>query len=293
MTTSDTTRIAAVAMHSAMGNFAANLAAVAAWCRRAHAEGAQFALFPEECITGSLNKSDLDFSAAREIVNAAKAQTIAALEALCRELDMTVVVGTIEPVGERFANSALIVGPKGYLATFTKLHLPNAGEKEWFVAGDQFPVVTSQGWTFGVGICYDMRFPEIFRTAAHHGADFFLLPVGGSGGQPGLDGDQRQQVELHKSLAMQLLPARAVDNALYIFYANQAGYSGNAHFPGFTLAVDPQGSVIDEYLAGEGMTVSEISRSTIEKARQSGCYTVDETRPEVYAAAHRVGVAST
>ncbi len=288
MTTTDTTRIAAVAMHSAMGDYAANLTAVEAWCRKAHTQGAQFALFPEECITGSLNKSDLDFDAARQIVQAAAAATMPALEALCRELDMTVVVGTIEPSGERFANSALIVGPNGYLATFTKLHLPNEGEKKWFVAGDQFPVVTSQGWTFAVGICYDLRFPEIFRTAACHGADFFLLLVGGSGGQPGPDGDQGSQVELHKELAMQLLPGRAVDNALYIVYANQAGHSGNAHFPGFTLVVDPQGELVDEYLAGEGMTVTEISRPVVEKARRSGCYTANEIRPEVYAGARRV-----
>ena len=281
--TDETTRVAAVAMHSDMGAWAENLAAVESWCRRAHELGAEFVLFPEECVTGSLNKSDLDRAAAREIVRAAETETLSCLEALCRELDMTVVVGTIESAGGRFANSALIVGPTGHLATYTKLHLPNAGEKAWFVAGDRFPVVASGGWVFGVGICYDLRFPEIFRTAAQHGADFFLLPVGGSGGPgPG-------QVQLHKQLAMQLMPARAVDNALYIFYANQAGGSGNAHFPGFTLVVDPQGSLVDEHLAGEGMTVTEVSRATIARARGSGCCTAAETRPDIYAGAQRVG----
>jgi predicted amidohydrolase len=206
------------------------------------------------------------------------------LESLTSELEMTVVVGTIESAGARFANNALIIGPQGHLATFTKLHLLNAVEKEWFVSGDLLPIVRSQGWTFGVGICYDLGFPEIFRTAAQHGADFFLLAVGGSGGPPGPESDQQDQVAMHKTLAMQLMPARAVDNALYIFYANQAGHSGNAHFPGFSLVVDPQGALIDEHLCGEGMTVTEISRATLDQAQRSGSFTAAETRPEIYAA---------
>jgi len=78
----------------------------------------------------------------------------------------------------------------GRLATFTKLHLPNAVEKESFVSGDLLPIVRSQGWILGVGICYDLRFAEIFRTAAQHGADFFLLAVGGSGGPRDPESDQ-------------------------------------------------------------------------------------------------------
>ena len=287
--TESKTRIAAVAMHSEMGNFRANLAAVSKWCHRARSEGADFALFPEECITGSLNKSDLNIDDARKIVHAAEAESLPWLESLTRELEMTVVVGTIESAGERFANNALIIGPHGHIATFTKLHLPNAVEKEWFISGDLLPIVRSQGWTFGVGICYDLRFPEIFRTAAQHGADFFLLAVGGSGGHPAPEDDQRSQITMHKNLAMQLMPARAVDNALYIFYANQAGHSGNAYFPGFSLAVAPQGALIDEHLCGEGMTVTEISRTILDQARRSGAFTAAETRPEIYAAAALVG----
>ena len=288
--TGSTTRIAAVAMHSEMGDFRTNLAAVSKWCHLARSEGADFALFPEECITGSLNKSDRSFADARKIVRAAEAESLPWLESLTSELEMTVVVGTIESAGDLFANNALIIGPQGHLATFTKLHLPNAVEKEWFVSGDLLPIVRSQGWTFGVGICYDLRFPEIFRTAAQHGADFFLLAVGGSGGHPGPEGDQQSQITMHKNLAMQLMPARAVDNALYIFYANQAGHSGaNAQFPGFSLAVNPQGALIDEHLCGEGMTVTEISRTTLDQARRSGAFTAAETRPEIYAAAALVG----
>ncbi len=284
--TNHTTQVAVVAMHSAMGDFATNLARVEKWTRQARDQGAEFALFPEECITGSLNKSDLSFAAAREIATAAAAEAVSFLEALCGELGMTLVVGTIEPAAERLRNSALIVGPQGYLATFAKLHLPNPNEREWFVEGDVLPIIASQGWRFGMGICYDLRFPEIFRKAAQEGADFFLLPVGGSGGieKVGTGGDQSDQARYHRELAMQLLPARAVDNALYVFYANQAGCSGRAWFPGLALALDPHGQLIGEHLPDEGMIAVEVSRDVLARARSSSSCTVNKVRPEVYGA---------
>ena len=286
-----TTHVAAVAMHSAMGEPEVNLERVSEWAHKACDAGARFAVFPEECITGSLNKSDATKEEARALAVHAEKLSVSWLESLAAELRMTLVVGTIEARGERFRNSTLLVGPEGHLATFTKLHLPNQTELEWFEPGDSFPVVTSQGWTFAVGICFDLRFPELFRTAATHGADFFLLAVGGSGTSNlvGPDGDQTEQAQLHMKMAMDLLPGRAIDNALYIFYANQAGKSGNAWFPGLAFAIDPDGDLIDEHLPDEGMIVCELSRDALEAARSSMSCTVGTARPEIYAAPVIVG----
>ena len=282
----DTARVAAIAMHSEMGDPEENLKRVEQWMREAHAQGGDFALFTEECVTGSMNKSDLTFPEAMEIAKYAAAVTGPRLESLCREMEMTAVVGLIEPAGERFLNSALIVGPEGHLATFRKLHLPKGTERKWFLPGDTLPVVTSQGWTFSVGICYDVRFPEIFRAAALKGAELFLLPVGGSGyGElVGDDGDQSEQVKAHVEEVMYLLPARAVDNGLYVFFANQAGLSGRAWFPGYCLAVDPSGRLVGEHTTGgEGMIVVEVSKQVVEDAKKNPRCTVSEIRPDVYA----------
>ena len=81
---------------------------------------------------------------------------------------------------------------------------------------------------------------------------------------------------------MQLLPSRAIDNALYIFYANQSGRSGNAWFPGLALAIDPNGILIDGYMPDEGMIVTDVSQEALSRARSSSGCTVFETRPEVY-----------
>ncbi len=281
--THDTVKVAAVAMHSKMADPQANLARIEEWTRRAHAKGAAFALFTEECVTGSMNKSDLTDAQVRRVAEEAQEISLPMLERLASELCMTLIVGTIEPADQGLRNSAYIVGPEGHLATFSKLHLPGK-ENEWFLAGASLPVVTSQDWTFSVGICFDARFPEMFRTAASHGAEFFLLAVGASGMEHlvGPGGDQTEQARGHKELSMKYLPSRAVDNGMYVIKANQSGKSGKAWFPGLALAIDPDGELIGEHMPDEGMIMVEVSREAVRRARSSLSCTVDAARPEVY-----------
>lgn len=284
MNESTVTRIAAVAMHSVMGEPATNLARVAYWCERAHKQGARFVLFTEECVTGSMNKSDFSFEEAVRIARDADQMVVPSLEDLAARFNMTLVVGTIEPVQDKLANSLLIVGPEGYLTTYRKLHLPNPNERAWFIEGDQLPVIRSQGWTFGVGVCYDGRFGELFRTAAQMGAEFYLLAVAASGGQDLVTpkGNQHQQALMHRELMMQFMPARAVDNGMYICTANQSGHSGNAWFPGLCLVCDPNGHIVGEHYSDEGMIVVEVSRELVDAARSGSC-AVNGIRPEIYA----------
>ena len=226
----DVARVASVAMHSQMGDPAANLDRVEQWSIQAHQAGASFAVFPEECITGSLNKSDIELPEMLSIVGEASRTSVPRLESISRQLNLTLVVGTIERVGDKFRNGALIVGPQGYLATSYKLCLPNQDEREFFEPGDSLSVVTSQGWTFSVGICADLNQAEYFRAAAEHGAEFFLLAVGGSGKAElvGPEGDLSRQAEEHQAMHVPKMQERATENGIYVFYANQAGQSGNA-----------------------------------------------------------------
>ena len=276
-------KLAAVAMHSEMGNTTTNLQNIEYWATKAQQKGASFALFPEECITGSLNKSDLSSQEILEITDQAKSLSLPFLEKLSKELSITLVVGTITSENSKLKNSAYVVDPEGHLGTFSKIHLPG-NEKNWFVPGDSLPILSSQGWTFAIGICFDARFPELFRTAASKGAEFFLLAVGASG-MPELvskDGDQTAQAKEHKELNMKILPSRAVDNGMYVIHTNQAGKSGDSWFPGLVLAIDPNGNLIGEHMPNEGMIIIEISRNTIEQARSSLSCTIDEIRPSVY-----------
>ena len=263
----DTVPVAAVAMHSAMGEPAVNLDRVETWLRRASRAGARFAVFPEECITGSVNKSEQADDAVLAAIDTAGRLAVPRLEALCRELGMTAVVGTVERRGDRRFNSALVVGPDGYLATYDKMWLPG-GEREYFEPGETLPVIDSQGWRFAVGICADLQRGDYFRLAGHAGAEFFLLCVAGSGmpDMVGPDGDQTKQAEAHQALHVKLMRQWSAQSGLYIFYANQAGKSGPSWFPGLVLVTDPHGQLVAEHLPTEGMVVAEVSRGVLAAA---------------------------
>ncbi len=85
-----TARVACVAMHSEMGDVAANLDCVEQWLVKAHERGASFVVFPEECITGSLNKSSIDREHAARIAEEATKAAIPRLEPLCSKMQLTV-----------------------------------------------------------------------------------------------------------------------------------------------------------------------------------------------------------
>ena len=261
-------RVATVAMHSELGDFETNLARIAFWSAKAQGAGATFAVFPELCVTGSLCNSTMTQESARAIATKAMAIARPRLEALCAKLGMTLVVGIVDPTADRLRNGAMVIDPSGYRTTYHKLWLPNANEQKWFEAGKSLPVIESQGWKFSVGICADINYQSYFSSAAHHGAEMMLCPIGGSGRDSLVNkktGDQTRQAEFHRNLHMKFLPARAADHGLYVFYANQAGRSGDYWYPGLALALDPSGKLVGEHRPTEGMIVTDVSRKLLQR----------------------------
>ena len=133
-------------MHSELGRPAKNLARVAEFCEQARAAGATFVVFPEECLTGSLNKSSLSAEETANVVTAGEKLALPRLEEVAQKNQQTLIVGTILRDGAKYRNAALIVGPAGHLAKFSKLWLPNKNEERFFTAGTELLVIESQGW---------------------------------------------------------------------------------------------------------------------------------------------------
>ena len=147
---------------------------------------------------------------------------------------MTAVVGTVARRGDRRYNSALVVGPAGYLATYDKMWLPG-GEREYFRAGGDAAGDRSRM----AGALRSVSAPTS-SAATTFGWRRTLAPSSSCSAWPGADAgagragrDQTKQAEAHRALHVKLMRRWSAQSGLYIFYANQAGKSGASWFPGW------------------------------------------------------------
>jgi predicted amidohydrolase len=243
-----------------LDNVPANIAKAEAVCTEAAAKGAKVVVFPETALTGSLENLPEGTDFHRHAVRLPGPETKRFAE-IARRLDIGIVMCTAE-VGEekKLYNSAFVVTPGGYQGKFRKL-FPAPGEKAVTVHGRATPVFEIFGWRCGIGICYDIYFPEVARMYALKGADVFLVPTGGTGLPP-------EQVHAkwwkpHFNLAgfMKVCPARALDNGFYVLLPVSADAGGGS------VAVDPRGEQIAYAAGDEELILVTLRRDLVEKAR--------------------------
>jgi predicted amidohydrolase len=153
-------------------------------------------------------------------------------------------------------NTAVVLSPEGErLAHYRKLHLFDAlsvRESDRMRAGDAAPpLVEIEGFRVGLAICYDLRFPELFRSLASRGADLFLVPAAWYSGP------------LKEDHWLTLLKARALENTCYTAGAGLCG----ASFSGRSTVVDPFGFLLCDGGEGTGMVTARIERRRLEEVR--------------------------
>ena len=168
-------RLSVIQMDMRLGESAYNFAHAEALLRRAAAEGADTALLPETWNTGFFPADHLSERSDRggEAVKALCAP-------LARELNMNIVAGSVsDRRGGRVYNTAYVFDRQGAcLAAYDKTHLfTPMGEHEHYAAGDHLTTFSLDGHKCGLLICYDLRFPELFRTLALQGVELLLLPA--------------------------------------------------------------------------------------------------------------------
>lgn len=167
-------RIAVAQYAPHVGDAGGNLVAAVEWARRAAAENVDLLVLPELAASGYVFESEAEAESTAE--DAAQAPIVGALTEVCSASAMHCVVGINERAGAVRHNSAVLLGPRGHIATYRKLHLFN-DEKSWFAPGADLPVVDLPFGRVGMVICFDLWFPEAVRTLALAGAEVIAVPT--------------------------------------------------------------------------------------------------------------------
>lgn len=171
---------------------------------------------------------------------------------------------TLKTGEDRIVNRSFLISADGTVAaTYDKIHmfdvtLPDGKvirESSSYRPGDQAVVATMPWGKLGMSVCYDVRFPHLYRTLAQQGAEFISIPAS----------FQRQTGKAHWHT---LLKARAIENAAYVFAPAMCGeHPGNRQTYGHALIVDPWGEVLADAGEEPGIVYAEIDPAKVAKVR--------------------------
>jgi len=165
-------KIAGVQMEPRLLEKEENLARCLESIQIAAREGARLIVFPECALTGYVFHSLDEAMPAFEPVPGNSTEMIMAA---CRELNVYVVIGLLEVEIDAYYNTAAFLGPWGVLARYRKLHLPHLGIDRFVNPGETpIEICETELGRIGLGICYDIRFPEHARVMALQGADILI-----------------------------------------------------------------------------------------------------------------------
>jgi len=253
--------VAAAIQMLASDDKTANLQEAERWVRQAASEGARVVALPEVFIWRG-NKQ-LERAAAEPIPG----PTTAGLAALARELGIYLLGGSILeeiPASQKAYNTSLLFGPKGdVLASYRKIHLfdvdlengVTARESDTRAFGDGVVVAKTDLCFMGLTVCYDLRFPELYRALSFKGAQLVFVPsaftayTGRAHWEP-------------------LLRARAIENQVYIIAPDQhsknpKSFETHEH----SMIIDLWGKILAELPDGPGFITAEIDLDYLAKIR--------------------------
>ena len=254
-------RAAAVQLNS-NGDKERNLATAERLVRAAAADGAEFVALPEKW---NLLGSGEELVAGAEPLDG---RSLTAARGWARDLGVHLLAGSISErgeAGERASNTSVLIGPSGEdVAVYRKIHMfdVDAGgvsyrESEFEQPGSE-PVVAPLGdLTAGLTVCYDLRFPELFRILALLGAKLISVPSAFT------LATGRDHWEV-------LLRARAIENQLFVVAPNQVG-EAPPHYSSFgrSMIVDPWGVVLATAPDEECFVAAELDFAVQERVRAS------------------------
>ncbi len=266
-------RAAAVQLNST-DDKARNLAAAERLVRAAAADGAELVALPEKW---NLLAAGEELAAGAEPLDG---PSLAAARAWARDLGIHLLAGSVAERGEggKASNTSVLIGPGGEdLAVYRKIHMfdVDAGgvsyrESEYEQAGEEIVTGPVGGLIAGLSVCYDLRFPELFRILALRGARLLAVPSAFT------LATGRDHWEV-------LLRARAIENQAFVLAPNQVG-KAPPHFDscGRSAIVDPWGVVLASAPDAECFVAADLDLAAQDRVREA-LPSLANRRPRAYA----------
>lgn len=254
--------ISAIQMCSSQ-NVDENLSTAASLIKEAAAKGANLAVLPEMFTIMGETAEKLEV---KEEFGSGKVQNFLAEQARLNK--MWIVGGTI-PIScedpSKASASCLVYNDKGELAgRYDKIHLfdvtvsttESYKESATTLPGDKIVVIPTPFGKLGLSVCYDIRFPELYRALFNKGAEIIVIPSAFT----------VKTGEAHWEL---LTRARAVENLCYVIGADQWGTHSNGRKTyGHSLIVEPWGNVVSSLASGNGVITAELDLEKLHKLRK-------------------------
>ncbi|MEZ4273508.1 MAG: carbon-nitrogen hydrolase family protein [Myxococcota bacterium] len=240
-----------------------NLSKSVSWVRRAAQHGAALIVLPENY--GFLGRDEEKLQHAHSIEDGS---FTAPLRSLAKELSVHILAGSIPETGpdaQHTYNTSVLIGPKGETAAiYRKVHLFDVDladgtqlqESASVAPGDTAVVSNVKGWTVGLSVCYDLRFPEYYRALLNQQAQILTVPAA---------------FTLHtgKDHWDVLLRARAIENQCYVIASGQFGHHGDKRSSwGKSQIIDPWGTVLAMAPEREGFTMASLNASDQQRVRR-------------------------
>jgi omega-amidase len=235
------------------GEVESNLRKIGDFAARAKEAGAELIAFPEMSDTGYV------MSVIKASAQAWTEGAVPALQAIAKRLSLAIICGVSERDGDQIYNSQVLVDSAGQITgSYRKTHLFCAGhfdEKECFSAGNELRDFACGGFHLGLSICYDLRFPEVYRKlATEQEANVFVI----SSAWP------FPRVEHLRILSL----ARAIENQSYLLLANRVGTDDSFTFCGTSAIIDPSGTILASAATDrEELITAELSQEGLQMAR--------------------------
>jgi len=266
----DDITIALAQISSRVGDKKRNIETMRRKILQAKKRKADLIAFPELALTGYVVR-DRAYELAETVPTGPSVRQI---EEIARKEKIHIILGMIErsaKAGAVLHNTAVLMGPKGYIGKYQKMYLPTHSvfeEKRYFRLGYQTPVFETESGKLGIIICYDVYFPEITRLLSLKGAKLIVCISASP--------------SVRRGFFETLTAARAIENTVFLAFVNLAGIQDGLQFWGGSRIIAPSGNLISQAKYDEDdFITAKINYSELTRV-QAWVPTLRDLRPEIF-----------